>query len=161
MAVSTTSLWETITALLTLFNADTTLSSNKVLVLDGPVLLNAAPANTLFVGATPPDDNGFSVAGDVQQVWGELGARAKYEEVSVHCELWVRDGSTDLSARRATAQTLMAAIETALRLNFTLSITRVYSAQVSAMEMHQAQTQTGSTVNVRFTIAVKARLASQ
>lgn len=161
MPVATTALFDTITQLLVLFRADSTLTANKVFVNDGPILLDASQPNILFVGGNPPDDQGSSPVGQFNQRWGELGARAKYEDLTVHCELWVRTGNTDIAAARSLMQTLLAAIESALRLNFTLTIVRVYSAQIESGELHQIQSSSGATLALPFTLAVKARLASQ
>jgi hypothetical protein len=163
MAVSTSALWEFLTALLAKFRADPTITgaTYNVLIIDGPTLLDESRPNILFVGGSPTDKDMQTPDGTFDQVWGELGARARYEDLSVSCELWVRDGSTDLAARRATAQALLAAIEAALRVDFTLGVGRLMWCEVNAGSLFQMQAKTGSGVKVPFTITAKARLASQ
>jgi hypothetical protein len=163
MAVTTSALWDFITALLAKFRADATLTNStyNVLVVDGPLLQDASRPNMLFVGGTPGDKDMGTPDGTFSQRWGELGARARYEDLTVACELWCRAGDTDLSARRATAQTLLSAIESAVRTDFTLSIARLIACEVQAGQMFQGQTQQGSTLRLPFTIAARARLASQ
>ena len=163
MAVSTSALWDLITALLAKFRADTTIATTySTLVVDGPLLLNAAPPNILFVGGTPGDKDMGLPDGVMDQQWGELGARARYEVLSVSCELWCRGGGTDLSVNRATAQAILAAIESALRIDYTLGLgARLMWCEVRGGQLFQGQTQQGATVRVPFTIAAKARLASQ
>lgn len=163
MPVATSALFELIDALLAKFRADATLTGTtyNVLINDGPILTDASRPNILYVGAQPSDQTGAIPDGEFAQTWGELGARARYETMSVACELWCRDGSTDIAAQRATAKTLLAAIESALRMDFTLSIGRLHWCEIRAGQLIQQQTNRGATVAVPFTIAAKARLASQ
>lgn len=161
MAVATSAWWDAVTALLAMFRADATLTTNKVRIVDGPLLLDAAGPNTLIVGGTS-DLEAVAPVGDFAQEWGESGARARYETLSVVCELSIRGGSTKLSDRRATAKTVLSQIEALVRTQFTLGVTTVLWAQVLNAQIRQLQAQTGgSTVIVTFTIAAKARLASQ
>lgn len=161
MAVATSALFELIDALLTKLRADSTLTSNNVLVNDGPVLTDVSRPNILFVGAQPSDEQGTQSDGEFEQAWGELGARARYETMTVACELWVRDGSTDMSTRRTLARTLLAAVEAAVRTDFTLSIARMMWCEIKSGQLRQIQTKQGGTVAVPFIVAAKARLASQ
>jgi hypothetical protein len=166
MAVTTSAWFATVTALLALFNGDSTLAANNVRVLDGPFLLDASSPNTLIVGGSsdPSLNEGPQgvPAGDFAQKWGEVGARARYEQTTVHCELIVRAGTTTLATTRATAQTLLAQIESLLRTSFQLSVGSLMWAEVLSGEIRQIQAQTGgSAVLVTFVIAARARLASQ
>lgn len=162
MAVATSALWELVAALLAKFRADATIATTyNVLVVDGPLLLDAARDNMLFVGGTPGDKDMGTPDGTFAQRWGELGARARYEDLTVACELWSRAGDNDLSARRATAQAILAAVESALRTDFTLSIARLIAVEVQSGQLFQGQTQQGGTIRLPFTIAARARLASQ
>jgi hypothetical protein len=163
MAVSTSAVFELIDALLVTFRADATLSgaTYNVLVIDGPPLTDLSRNNILFVGAQPSDASGSLPDGTFAQNWAEIGARARYEISTVSCELWCRAGDTDLATRRATARILFAAIESALRTNFTQGISRVAWCEIQAGSVLQENTNKGSTVAVPFTIAAKARLASQ
>jgi hypothetical protein len=161
MAVQTSALWDFITALLAKLSADTTLAANNVLVIDGPLLLDASRPNILFVGGSPSDKDMLVPDGTFEQAWGELGARARYENLTVTCELWVRAGDTDLSARRATTQTILAAVEAALRTDLTLSVGRLMWCEVRTGQLYQGQSQQGASLRLPFTIAARARLASQ
>jgi hypothetical protein len=163
MTVSTSALWDFITALLAKFRADATIATTyNTLVIDGPTLLNEAPPNILFVGGTPGDKDMGLADGSFAQQWGELGARARYEDLSVSCELWCRGGGTDLSVNRATAAAILAAIESALRIDFTLGLAaRLMWCEVQGGQLFQGQTQQGSTVRLPFTITARVRLASQ
>lgn len=161
MAVATSALFEFVDALLAKFRADATLTANSVLVNDGPILADASRHNILYVGAQPSDEQGAQPDGQFTQTWGELGARARYEAMTVACELWVRDGSTDLPTFRTLARTLLAAVESALRTDFALSIGRLMWCEVQSGQLRQIQTKQGVTVAVSFLVAAKARLASQ
>lgn len=163
MAVATSALWDFITALLAKVRGDATIATTyNTLVVDGPLLLEASRPNTLFVGGQPLDTDMQTADGTFDQRWGELGARARYEDLAVVCELWVRAGGTDLSAQRVTAQAILAAIESALRTDFTLGLgARLMWCEVKAGALFQGQTQQGATVRLQFTITARARLASQ
>lgn len=163
MAVATSALFELVDALLAKFRADATLTGTtyNVQIIDGPILTDVSRPNILFVGGQPSDQTGSQPDGDFTQAWGELGARARYETLSVACELMVRTGATDMAAMRLTARTLLAAIESALRTDFTLSISRLMWCEVHSGQLIQEQTTKGATVAVPFVIAAKARLASQ
>lgn len=159
MAVTTSASFDFIAALLAKFHADTTLiATYNVLVIDGPPLTDLSRPNILFVGAQPSGEgSGASFA----QRWGEMGTRSKYELISADCEFWVRDGSTDLSTLRATAKALLAAVESALRTDFTLSVAALQWCSVASGDVIQQQTTTGASIAVPFTITAQARLASQ
>jgi hypothetical protein len=165
MAVATTAVFAFIDALLAKVRANATLAADpyNLLVVDGPPLSNLGPPNILFVGASPSDEQGINPDATFSQAWGELGARAKYEDLTVICELWVRTGDTDLSARRATAKAILAAVESDLRTDFTLSIARLMWCTLQAGSLAQIQSRTppGSVIKLPFTVAAKARLASQ
>lgn len=161
MAVTTSALWDVITQLLVIFRANATLTANNVLVIDGPITTNDAIVNTLLVGGTADDEQGDQDHAEFTQAWGELGARARYEDLNVICQLWVNDGGTDLAARRATAKTILAAVETDLRTNFTINVANLLWAHVTSAQLGQIQTEQGSAVRVTFTITARARLASQ
>lgn len=166
MAVATSAWFDIVTGLLALFRGDATLAANNVVIVDGPILLDASQPNILIVGgSSDPDlnDNPHGVpAGDFAQRWGEIGNRARYEQTTVLCELVVRAGSTDLSATRATAQALLSQVESLLRTSATLSVARLMWAEVLSGQVTQIQAQTGGTaVVVPFVIAARARLASQ
>lgn len=161
MAVATSAVFELIDALIAKFSADATLTANSVKIYDGPPLGDLSEANILFVGAQPSDQTGTIPDATLTQTWGELGARARFEDLSVACELVVRDGNTDLQALRATAKTLLAAVESALRTDFTLSIGRLLWCAVTAGQVVQEQTNKGAAIAVPFTVAGRARLPSQ
>lgn len=161
MAVATTVVFELITALLAKTRANATLTANNVLVIDGGILTDVSRPNILFVGAQPSDEQGTTADATFEQHWGELGARARQETVTVACELWVRDGSSDLAARRTKVQELLAAIETDLRTDFSLGITRLLWCHIGSADLRQAQTDQGSFAAVPFVVAGRARLASQ
>jgi hypothetical protein len=159
--MATSAVWEVLDALVALFAADATLAAAGVRVVDGPPTTDLSPPNLLFVGSAPSDPNDDSPDASFSQSWGELGARAKYEDLIVRCELWVRSGSQDMAARRDTAKALLDAIEAALRTNYTLAVGRLLWIHLAAAEIRQIQTQapTGSTVAVSFTLAGRARLS--
>jgi hypothetical protein len=162
MAVATSVWWDLVTALLAAVRADATLGAAPCRIMDGPILLDASSPVTLIIGGTALGDDGEPPSGTIDQRWGEVGARARYEDTSVVCELVVRDGSVDLSGRRATAQTYLAALETLLRTGFTLGVGRLMWAEISSAQIRQRQVNTGgSAVSVIFTITARARLASQ
>lgn len=160
MAVVTSAVFDLIDGLLTKFRADATLTANAVDVIDGPPLTDLSAGNILFVGAQPSDQTGAEPDATLQQTWGEMGARSRYEDLTVTCELWVRDGNTDLAALRQVTHTLLAAIETALRTDFSLSIGQLMWCHIVAADIRQIQTQKGATIAVPFTIAGRAALRS-
>lgn len=162
MAVSTSVWFDLLDALVAKCTANTTITTTyNTLVLDGPPLSDLYRQNTLIIGAQPSDTDPGTSAGDFTQRWGELGARARYEDVNVACELAVRDGNADLPTRRATAEAILAAIESDLRTDFTLGIPRLLWCHVTSAQFRQQRIQTASAVIVTFTVTGRARLASQ
>lgn len=162
MAFTTTTWWDLVTALLATMRANTTIvTTYNTLVNDGPLLTDASRPNILFVGAQPSQAGEGGPDGAIAQSWGELGARARYEDLSVACELVVRAGDTSMASRRATAKAILAAVESDLRTNVSLSVTGLLWCHITDAEFVQEQTNNGSTVLVRFTVTGRARLASQ
>ncbi len=162
MTVATSAWWDAVTALLALYRGDGTLTAAGLRVVDGPILLDASGPSILIVGGTSdPDQEDGAAAGEFTQEWGELGARARFEALTVQHELVIRDGGTDLAARRTTAQVILSQIEALLRTQFTLGVGRLLWAHITSAQINQLQAQTGSAVKVPFIVAAKARLASQ
>src|SRR6266511_2142428 len=141
--------------------ATSTGATYQTVVTDGPLLAGGDRPNLLFVGAQPANADWGDAAGDFTQTWGELGARARYEDVTVLCELVVQAGESRLERRRTDAQVLLAAVESDLRTDFTLSIGRLLWCHVSAAAFRQRQDANGSALIVAFTVTGRARLASQ
>lgn len=162
MPVATSAVFELIDALVVKFRADATLTdpAYQVDVIDGPPLTDLSANNIIFVGAQPSDQMGATPDATFEQNWGELGARSRYEDLTVTCELVVRDGGTDMAALRVVAHTLLAAVETALRTDFTLSIGRLLWCHVVSAQVKQIQTTKGATISVPFVIAGRAALRS-
>lgn len=161
MPVATSAVFELIDALLAKFRANATLTANSVQIVDGPPLEDLSSQNILFVGAQPSDETGASPDATFVQSWGELGARARYEDQTVVCELWVRDGGTNMAALRSTARTLLAAVEADLRTDFALSIGRLMWCHITSGQVMQIQTNKGATIAVPFVVTGRGRLASQ
>lgn len=162
MTVATTAWFDLVNALIAKFRADPTIATTYgTYVNDGPIPTDPSQSNIIFVGARPSGTDAGNQSGAFSQTWGELGGRARYEDVTVACELVVRGGSEDLSVRRADAQAILAAVESALRIDFTLSIGRLLWCHVTSGEVSQELTPTTATVMISFTVAGRARLASQ
>ena len=161
MAVTTSAVWDVITQLLVLFRASSVLAANNVLVVDGPILTDNSRPNMLLVGGTASDPLSDQAHADFAQAFGELGNRARYEELGITCELWVTDGSTDLATRRTTAKTLLAEIESLLRTNYGLTVAALLWAHITSAQIRQIQNDNGSAVVVTFVISARARLATQ
>lgn len=164
MTVVTSAVFDLIDALVTKFRADPTLTdpAYAVGVIDGPPLTDLSANNILFVGAQPTADQagtGISSA-TFSQDWGELGARRRDEDLTVACELVVRDGNSDMVTLRQVAHTLLSAVETALRTDFTLSIGQLMWCHIVSAEVKQGQTTRGATISVSFVIAGRAVLRS-
>lgn len=159
MTIATSTVWPVITALLAAFRADPTLSGStyNVLVVDGPLLLDASRSNILFVGGQPSDPDMISPDATVEQDIATM-SKARDETLTVACELWVRAGDTDLSARRATAQAILAAVEGAIRPADTLGVTGVIFADLRAAQLYQEQSRNGSSLKVPFTITIRSFL---
>src|SRR6266511_3377610 len=148
MAVATSTWFELVTALIAKLRANATITgaTYKTVVTDGPVLAGGDRPNLLFVGAQPSNADWGDAAGDFTQTWGELGARARYEDVTVLCELVVQAGESRLERRRT---------------DVTLSIGRLLWCHISAAAFRQRQDANGCALIVAFTVTGRARLASQ
>src|SRR6266545_3842662 len=107
MAVATSTWFELVTALIAKLRANATITgaTYKTVVTDGPVLAGGDRPNLLFVGAQPSNADWGDAAGSFEQSWGELGARARYEDVTVLCELVVQAGESRLERCRTNTQT--------------------------------------------------------
>jgi hypothetical protein len=164
MTVVTTAWFDLVEGLLAKFRADATIATTYGTdVRDGPLKSNEVQdrPNFLFVGTQPSDTEAGDAAGTVNQTWGELGARAKYEDLTVPCELVCQAGDTSLTQRRTDAKAILAAVESALRTDFTLSVAQLLWCHMSAGTPQQKQTPNGSALVIPFTITGRARLASQ
>ncbi len=157
--MATSALWDLLDALVATFRTDPTLTAANVAVFDGPPITDLSAGNLLFVGAAPNDADDSAPDAVASQQWGELGARAKYEDLQLRCELWVVSGSVDMPARRQAAKTLLDAVENALRADFTLGVGHLLWIHLAGLEVRQMQTQGGSSVAATFTLAARARLS--
>ena len=122
-------------------------------VHDGPPMTGEAP-DYVCIGFDPVEPL-TAVEGD--QVPASLGNRAREESYEIVCSLAAWSGDTAMSARRARAMQLLAAIEAWLRTNITLG-GAVRTAQIASYSLLQEQTDQGASAGVRFRIACSARL---
>lgn len=120
---------------------------------DGPPMTAENP-DYVCVGFDPLDPL-TSVEGG--QVPASLGNRAREESYEIVGSLAAWSGDELMSARRARAMALFAAVEAAVRADITLGGT-VRTAQIASYSLLQEQTDKGASAGVRFRIACSARL---
>ncbi|MFE0875353.1 hypothetical protein ACFW4X_10795 [Streptomyces smyrnaeus] len=146
-----------IDALLSILRAAPALAD--VAVVDGPPTQNLTKGKRLYVGWSPASDQ----AADITQSFASAGARRRDEDFSIACYLEVRSGDTDMAAKRASAFTLLAAVEDVLRATDsapeapTLDGTVLWS-QLTAAGLDQDQTQNGALAGIPFTVTCRARI---
>lgn len=123
-------------------------------VFDGPPTSGDQLSSFVAIGHDPDSDE--PTAGDVEQEWHDLGAAATREEHGrIRCYVSAWAGDLDLPTVRATALTILDTIQTTLRANPTLSLTgtRAPVIEVEDIALRQGFTQSGTRVDVPFTIA--------
>lgn len=142
------------------WTADTTLAAlvnaSRLRIFDGPPLKDRASSIELWVGATgiDDDDSGTVTTSD----WATLGQQAERTEyVDVPGAVWVLDGSTDLRTQRATAYTVLAAADAAVR-GTNLGLTFVMWAEVNQHILRQVRTGDGVDVVLTFNVRVQTRI---
>lgn len=129
--------------------AVSTLPAPEVRVDDGPWLSRPEEADVVAVGWTP--DEGTAV--EYSDVIAGLDSSQETYDVTCLASSW--SGGTDMSARRARADSLVEAIRSELRKDRTLggAVTR---ARLSTASVDQYQTSSGCEVAVVFVIRIDA-----
>lgn len=148
----TTSRWPSIVdALLAAFAA-----TDAALVLDGPNGTADVATDYVVVGGTEdPDDD----AGEFDQDWRGLGAKARQETGTVTCAVLAATGDDDIPTTRARAFEILGQLETAARTDPTLG------AAINSGWLHvtngrasQRRNANGAYVRIVFTVSYSARI---
>lgn len=124
-------------------------------VVDGPRPEAPGPGDLVVLGHNGDPESTAEVT--VTQELASLDGSSRWETGVVPCCVVSQSGDTDLSARRARAFALLAAIETSVRADLTLG-GLVLSAQITSAGARQLQNGAGSAVVVPFEITYFAQV---
>lgn len=146
-----------IVALVAACAADSTLTGLGTVVSDGLPVTNDRLDNLLVIGGTYPDD-GVSVVAEGQQEWRSDGgtSAARDESVDVRCFALVETGDVDVATTRASAFSIVAAVEALLRANYSLGLSSVMSVEVVNVAYQLTQGSDGTRVVVPFTVRIRS-----
>lgn len=137
-----------IDALVARLGADPVLAG---LVWDGPPVSGDPLPEVVTVGFAFNDDD--YTAASITQELHELGAAAKRDEtVDVTCAVMASNGDADMATARTRCITLLGAVESVLRADYSLGLTDVLRVELAVGTLRQAQTQTGAAAIVQFTV---------
>lgn len=149
-----------IDALVSILRASSALSG--VTVFDGPPAgsnSDQADADYVYIGWQPDSD----IAAEITQDFAAAGARTRDEEFSIPCTVDTWSGDSDMSARRARAFVLLAAVEDAIRATGanptapTLN-SAVLWAHLTGGSLEQASSEKGVRARIPFTVTCRARI---
>lgn len=144
-----------LTALVTLLKAAT--DPTAITIIDGPT--DGAETDAyLCVGWDGETTAGVRSTQDPAAMRGP-GNHSRKEDYDVLCYLNVHTGDSDITTPRTTAFAFLAAVETLLRANTTLSgaLNSGGWAQLSEWEMRQGSSGAGLAIEIPFAIKCKAR----
>lgn len=155
-----TAVFDVIDKLVDLLAADATLTTNKVLIVDGQPLNDFDEGLTLVVGGAEKEDDGRTAS--MQQTWANSTTVEKDERGSVFCTLWCLRGDTALRNLRAELKTVLDAVNAVLRSNQAtpsgLSAHVLWWQLADVSSFSQYQNEDGSLVRVSFTVDYRARM---
>jgi hypothetical protein len=126
-----------------------------VRIFDGVEVDWSYPKDFIAVGHDGSDD-GQVTASSTTQTYQQLGNIKEFEDGQIDCFLSCMDGTTNLTALRTRAATLISAVDTALRADASLGGTCLYSI-LSNTSMTYIQSANGAAVNINFSVSYRAR----
>ena len=140
-------------ALVSLAQADSTLTAAVVEIVDGPPVQQQYGTTVLYFGWTGDEDS--DLAGSIQSSYHDLGPSAMRDETcEVRCIIRAIRGDNDMSAARLSAVTALGALETAIRANVSLGLSDVLRFEVSEATVNQARDGMGLACELDFSITV-------
>jgi hypothetical protein len=131
-------------------------ATSPVAVYDGPVVTETPAQLILWVGLDDPDADGAVVAAESVREWAGLGGQS--ELITVHCAAAAWSGNDPVSAMRAAAYSIVAAVETLVRADTSGFGGNAMLADpgVTASVLSQDTSPTGTQAVVSFQIVLKA-----
>ena len=130
-------------------------SLSGIRVFDGIEIDWSYPSDFIAIGHDGSDD-GQVIASTTTQQFTQLGNLKEFEDGQIDCFLSCMDGSTNLTALRTRAATLISAVDTALRSDASLGGSCLYSI-LSSTSMGYVQSANGAAVNINFSVSYRAR----
>lgn len=130
-------------------------SLSGIRIFDGIEIDWSYPKDFIAIGHDGTDD-GQVIASQTNQTYQQLGNLKEFEDGSIDCFLSCMDGSTNLTALRTRAASLISSVDTALRADASLGGSCLYSILAST-SMSYVQSANGAAVNINFTISYRAR----
>jgi hypothetical protein len=157
--VATSKVPAALDALVSIFGAASGLSG--VTVVDGPPVGDQSDQDYLYVGWQFDAEGGAGV--EARQDFNAAGARTRDEDFDILCQLDSWTGDTDVSARRARAFVLLAAVEDAIRATVVAPTAptlnnAVLWAHLTQHSLIQQHTDSGVQVGIKFRISCRARI---
>jgi hypothetical protein len=130
-------------------------SLSGIRIFDGIEIDWSYPKDFIAIGHDGTDD-GQVVASSTTQTYQQLGNLKEFEDGTIDCFLSCMDGTTNLTALRTRAASLISAVDTALRSDASLGGSCLYSILAST-SMSYVQSANGAAVNINFSISYRAR----
>lgn len=125
---------------------------SAVTVTDGLPITEDRLTSLVIVGNSgdPEDDS----AGTFDQMYHDLAGTGstREETVTIPCAVLAQTGDIDVSATRSSAFTILGAVESTLRGNYTLGVDGVLRVEMSGGEVRVSQFADGTAVRLTFSI---------
>lgn len=128
-----------------------------VQIIDGPVVQDSPLTDWVFIGYDGDPAGDFEAASTAQS-WVGIGAKRKDEDIVLNCGIVASRGDTNVPAARSRAYVLMAAVETALRVDLSLGMPPPTVIEVAAEALYQEQTDAGIQARIPFSVAARTRI---
>lgn len=133
----------------------------RLVVRDGPPLLDRTPEIEVWIGATGADAD--DVGAQHRATWATMGAGAASQrdvEIDVPCGVWTIGGETDMAVRRRTAADVLDAIDALLIPPDPLGLPEVLcgGVELTLGSPRQIQATDGASVAWAFTVHTTARI---
>jgi hypothetical protein len=149
---------DVLTALLALARTDGVLPEGR-LVLDGWEPVRSRHQHWLIIGAEDPTPDASITSADAQQEWAHVSHTTRDETGTITCVALSWNGESDLPKARADAYATTAALETAIRADYTLGLpTVLWTSFGGTSRLVQTYDNDGAEVAVVFTIGFRARI---
>jgi hypothetical protein len=132
-------------------------SLSGIRIFDGIEIDQSYPGDAIVIGSDGRNEGDEVIAGSTRQEYKQLGAISKFEDGALNCVVWAWDGTTDLSARRTRAYTLLGYVENVIRNDVSFGGVVLYSG-LENTSMTYRQTTSGAVVLIDFTITYKAKI---
>lgn len=137
----------------------TTALGSTARVVDGPGAFDVGEYPlVLHIGASDPEDDGYTTAADSDQEWAWLGHVARRAKFTIMCAVVAWNGNADQKAARDSATTALQALSDTITTDPTLGGTVIQVTGITGINYAQLQDEHGAATQITFGLPMQAWL---